>query len=271
MRNPLRAIGTVLLCSILLGLAPIAWAEDAPAKPQLYLIYQAAVAPAHVAQYEAALHEWLDQLKAYEVSPSEINFKTVTGPEIGYTYVLPIDGFAGMDNVHNAFMAAREKVGAEKWDALEEKMDGLSDHFNAFHVAHRADLSYAPENPRLGPNEGSYVIYRFYYPLPGKAKELEEIARKYVALHKSKGTTGGWNVYQAITGEDLPVYVVARVGTSFADCQAAMEKDSAAVGEAGERLGKSAMALLRRIEEKQGVLRPDLCYPAQSGSGTNEE
>ena len=71
----------------------------------------------------------------------------------------------------------------------------------------------------------------------------------------------GWNIYQSITGTDLPLYVVAKVAKSRADHYAQYEKDHEVMGEAAEALGEKTLALMRKIEFKEGRPRPDLSYP----------
>ena len=131
------------------------------------------------------------------------------------------------------------------------------------HVVRRAELSYEPENPRLKPEEVKYVHYGFYYALPGKETELEAIAKGFADLYAEKGIDSGWSIYQRITGPEMPLYVVAHAAKSEADYYANRERIREQLGEEAKKLGAKVGATVRRMEFKEGHLRPDLSFPEQ--------
>ena len=135
------------------------------------------------------------------------------------------------------------------------------EEIQVFHAIKRDDLSYTPENPRLEPQEAKYIHYGFYYALPGKGKDLEALAKDYSNLYKSHGIDTGWNIYQTITGSDLPLYVVAVRAKNAADYHTNREKIAEVLGEAAEKIGEKVGSTVRRIEYKEGMLRPELSYP----------
>jgi hypothetical protein len=125
----------------------------------------------------------------------------------------------------------------------------------------RPDLSYVPANPRLKPEEQKYVRLQFYYLVPGKEMEAEAIARDYVALFKQKNVTESFSIYISILGDDLPLLVAAIPAKSPADYAAADERTNSITGAEGRALGQRALAITRRIETREAILRPDLSYP----------
>ena len=126
-----------------------------------------------------------------------------------------------------------------------------------------------PRNPTLDPFSGGTGANDFrtltggfsYYLIPGKQEKIEDVARKFVELYKSKNISSGWSIYQSITGTDLPLLVVAHAAKSESDYYSNRAKLKELIGEEGEKLSQEAQALVRKIEFKDGMGRPDLSYP----------
>ena len=247
------------LCAI--GAAAGPSEQEAP-KPKLYCIFQEHVKPGMAEQYEAATRDLIGMLQSYQIDPEKVNFETVFGPEVGYVFVIPVENFAGMDTVHENWMEARKTVGEESWMATIAKAEAAVEHQECLFVSHRPDLSYQPEKPRLNPAEVKYIHYGFHYVIPGEGQKLEQVAKDYVALCKKLNVNTSWSVYEVVTGDDLPLYVVTHVGKSPADWYTHHEWVNEKLGEAGQELAARAQRLVRKYEEKFAVPRPDLSYPA---------
>ncbi len=260
MKKQLSLIGALTAAGVL-GAGSFAADEQEGQKPQMYCIYKEVVQPSKTKQYEAAIKNMIAEFKAYDIDPEMVNFKTVFGPEMGYVFVMPIENFAGMDTMHENWEAAIEKIGKDRFREMVAAAEDAIDHIDVFHIMRRPELSYVPENPRLTPDEIQYVHYGFYYPIPGKQEELEDVARKFVELYKSKNISSGWSIYQSLTGTDLPLLVVAHAAKSESDYYSERVKLKELIGEEGEKLGQQANALVRKVEFKDGYIRPDLSYP----------
>ncbi len=260
MKKQLSLIGALTAAGVLAA-GSFAGDEQEGQKPQMYCIYKEVVKPSKTKQYEAALKNMIAEFKEYDIDPEMVNFTTVFGPEMGYVYVMPIENFAGMDTMYENWEAAIEIIGKDRFTEIVAAAEGAIDHIDVFHVLHRADLSYVPENPRLTPDEIQYVHYGFYYLIPGKQEKLEDVARKFVELYKSKNISSGWSIYESITGTDLPLLVVAHPAKSESDYYSERVKLKELIGEEGEKLGQAANALVRKVEFKDGYIRPDLSYP----------
>ncbi len=98
----------------------------------------------------------------------------------------------------------------------------------------------------------------WWYVRPGMEDDLEEVSRKYVALAADKGSDTGWRVYQAITGDDLPLYLVVSTASDIADYHANDARVRALLGEAAQKLFAEARACTRRLEHSWAMVRPDL-------------
>ena len=244
-----------------LGASVIAGEGKEGPKPEMLCIYKEVVAPSKMKEYEAAIKYMISEFKAYQIDPEKVHFKTISGPEIGYLYVMPLENFAGMDEMRANWREAVEVIGKEKFEAMVAPAEEAIDHVEIFHAIRRADLSYVPENPRLKPDEVEYIHYGFYYVIPGKEKEFEALAGEFVELYQSNNIDSGWVIFQSITGSDLPVLVVAHAAKSSADYYSNRERVREVVGEEAKKLGEKVGALVRKMEFKEGMLRPDLSYP----------
>jgi hypothetical protein len=247
------------LCA--LGGSAFAGEEQGAEKPQMYCIYKEVVKPGMAEQYEAALKFMISEFKAYQVDPEKVHWNAVSGPEIGYVYAMPLENFAGMDQMQANWMEVVETIGEEKMTELTAPVAEAMERLEIFHVMQRSELSYMPENPRLKPEEIEYIHYGFYYAILGKEKELEAIAKEFAELYKSKGIDTGWQLFQSITGTDLPVFVVAQGAKSAADYYSNRERLRELLGEEAKKIGKKVGATVRKMEYKEGYPRPDLSYP----------
>ncbi len=245
----------------MLGASAFAGEETEGPKPQMFAIFKDVVIPSKTQEYEAALKYMISEFKAYDIDPELVNFTTVVGPELGYIFVIPIENFAAVDRMKENWEAASEIVGAEKFTDMMQAMESSIDHVDVFHVMNRPDLSYAPENPSLKPDEVKYVHYSFHYVTLGKKEQFAELAKQFAELYESKNISAGWTIYESVTGSDLPLYVVAQAAKSQSAFYNHRDEVKELLGEEGEQLGKKALTLVRKVEHKDGWRRPDLSYP----------
>jgi hypothetical protein len=218
------------LAALLLPAVAAAQEEDGP---QMFFVHQEVVKPSMVAEYEAAADDWVEMMRGSEAANGKIAYYAYSGPQIGYVYVLPIDDFADFAEIGEAFDAVAEEIG-EPWKEAGERSNT---------AAH----------------------WDFWYALPDKTEDLEAVAKEFVELYVSKGLDTGWNVYQAITGGDLPLYVVSVLAKDEADFHANEARLNEIVGAEAEKLGMKALKAARRVEPFIGWFRPDLSYPQEGG------
>jgi hypothetical protein len=260
MRKQLALGLSAALCAMSAGV--YAGEEHGAETPQMYSIYKEFVKPGMTEQYEAAVKHMISEFQAYQIDPEKVHWKTISGPEVGYTYVAPIENWAAMDRQHGYWIEVVETFGMEKWEEMMAPAEEAVERVEAFQVVKRADLSYAPENPRLSKEEVEYIHYGIYYVIPGKQKDIEAIAKEFAELYKSKGIDTGWSIYESVTGSDLPVIVVAQGAKSAADFHSNRERIAEMLGEEAKKIGMKVGATVRRMEFKEGMPRPDLSYPA---------
>jgi hypothetical protein len=254
---------TFLLFSLLLSFSAFAQQAQMP-KPQLYVVHEEVAKPSAMAQYEASAKDLVAGLSEKNFSSPSVTWTAFTTPDFHYIYLAPIANFAAYDAVQGEWGRARDTVGASRWDDVMHRGREATVSYNEQIVLWRPDLSYMPATPRVAQSDRRYYRWDFYYLIPGHEKESEQIARDYAALLRQKSLPDSYNIYTAVLGTDLPLLVAAIPAKSQSDSLAADERINAALGADVRPLQQRAMAITRRFERREGMLRPDLSYPAPS-------
>jgi hypothetical protein len=240
-----------------------AFAADAPPKPDLYVVHEEVVPPAMMGRYEGVTKEMLGMLAEKNVTNPSIAFTTFMTTDMHYVYVSRLPGgFSGLDAMYTAWMSLPDTLGKEKFKDLETRGAATMSSYNEMIIMRRADLSYEPATPRIKPEEHRFYRWDFYYLQPGKESEAEAIAKDYVALFKSKNVGDGFTIFMATMGQDLPLLIAAIPSKSPADFAAVDEKTNATLGADLRALQARALGITRRLEHREGWVRPDLSYPA---------
>jgi hypothetical protein len=243
-----------------LFLAATSFAADMP-KPELYIIHEEVVKPSAVMAYEAVSKDFVAALTEKKVSSPALNWFALMTTDFHYVYVARLDSFAALDSSQAEWNKAKDAVGPERWSALERRGNDAISSYSEVVTMRRPDLSYVPANPRLKPEEHRYFRLFFYYLIPGKEKDAEALAKDYVALFKQKNVPNPFSIFMSVFGNDLPLLVVSSPAKSAADYAAEDERVNAMVGADVRPLEQRAMAITRRLETREGMVRPDLTYP----------
>ncbi len=233
-----------------------AYAEEKAEKSQLNIVWDILVKPSMVATFEAAAKEEKALYEKYEFPYSWHAYST---HDFHYYYVMKVDNFTAMDELYKAFGEIKKKMG-DQYQALMDRYAGTFEYGQSGIYKCLHELSYMPENPRLKKEEIKFLRWSFLYIEGGKEKEVEEIAKQWASLSKSKNITESYFFYVANMGPEMPLYVVVEGAKSASDFFSQKEKHKELMGEEGMQLWKEAMSTMRRVEEKIGWERPDLSY-----------
>ena len=131
---------------------------------------------------------------------------------------------------------------------------------NAWLARSRPDLSYTPENPRLKPGEAQFAHYYFFYIRPDAQAQMDAVLKKFVELFKKHKIGMGFSSGVAITGVNLPFYVVGSGAKSISDYWTESEKNVAICGEEWVALVEELGSILRSMDQLDVTPRPDLSY-----------
>jgi hypothetical protein len=220
-------------------------------KSQLYSVTEVVVKPAMVAQYEAAVKKEVELGYPYPV-------QAYSTDDFHYYFLVPIENYAGIDALNKGEGEWAAKIGQE-YKALMKSVEGTFEYYRSGVVRFLPELSYAPLNPRLKPEEQKFITWGFAYVEFGKEKEFADISKQFVEVSKSKDTSIGWNMYVVESGAEMPFYFWAEGGKSAAEYYAENDNVLKKMGEEKfAELWSKAMASLRKYEVKTGRPRPDL-------------
>ncbi len=244
------------------GLAQDAEQAAAPdMEPVMVGVFVDHVRPAMIPEYEAKIAEVVEKFQAAGVdAPAWDGFSS---SELGYAYVIPASDLAGWSKVMEAFGSA---VGATETGANLAEANLMSDHAEMHFWTIRPDMSYRPWD--VGPPDEPYRHYTFWYGVQGRETEVEQLAKDFAALWAAHDLDDPWMVSQAMTGENLPVWLVISSAASQAEYEARDAATVAALGDELVVLQTRALKLNRKINEASAMHRPELSY---SGAMETEE
>ncbi|MDX1395850.1 MAG: hypothetical protein R3195_15815 [Gemmatimonadota bacterium] len=255
-----------LLAAAPLCATPVDSAAQETTHP-MYYVRQEFVRPAEIAAYETETVRWLGDLD--EADPATaLQWVTVVGPEIGYAYVVPIAGLAGIDAVRRAITTSRPDAAA-RWSTVGASEQTPIDHIETLVIELRPDLSYLPRRVELDPTL-PFRKYHWYYVIPGLEGQFEGIAGQLVDLYERSGVEHGFRIYNLVLGSDLPVFLMVERALDEADYAVRTQRIGEQVGTGADALRGRFLAVSRRVEVMEATTRGDLSYPALSG-GTSSD
>ncbi len=145
----MRRLVLAVLTAIVWHAIPTGLAAQECGAPQLYWVLAEHVKPAMLQEYEAATKEMIELLASVPDATSKLQFTTISGPEVGYAYVIAVQGFSGMDKVWQDWETTIDAAGRDKFMAIQGKASAATDHGESFVLMLREDLSYLPETTAL--------------------------------------------------------------------------------------------------------------------------
>lgn len=246
----------MVLIVVLAALAPAAWAEsheEAPVAPSFMYVWTDHVPLAHAQEYETATRGVLAEMAATAEGKKLRYFALSTRG--AYIYVIPMASLAEFPQKNQEFLAATNAVGGMKvWDPAQR----LVNHGSGQLIVSRPDLGYEPAAPREPEKTGMFRHHEWWYVRPGNEMEFEAVAKKFAELYAEEEIDTGFRIYQAVTGDDLPLYLVTFSGTDAADHYANEARIDQLLGEAAQKLIQEAVGLARRVETTTAMMRSDL-------------
>ena len=253
-------------CFCLLLLAAVTLSGQTPAAPatpapQYFLIHEEVARPSMVAQYESVTRDLLNAFTEKKADPKVFGMRLYTSPDFHYYYVVPISSWAAMDAFPASWASISQAVGKDRWKDLMLRGNSAMSSYNEYVIMRRDDLSYVPANPRVPVQDRMYAHWSFYYVDAAHTDDIEQVAKDFVALYKSKNLDTGFTVYQVMSGNDLPLYIVSSAGRNAADYWANDERVNAILGNDVRPLQARAASYTRKLEMREGRLRPEMSYP----------
>jgi hypothetical protein len=244
----------MLLPLAVLMFLPANLAAQEDAAPTWWAVFNEQVAPANVAAFEAnsaAMHEVI-----LANAPEGMVYYTLSGPESGYSYAIPMESMADFMKMNEQWMGMVNQIGWEKWEEMQAS--DLVEHSSMNFYVEMPDASYHPEGYMESLPDKPVRHYDWLYPKPGMETEVNEMLKEWVAMYAEHGIDSGWTAYQAVTGEDLPLVVLITPAETASAYYMMSEEVDEMLGEAGQELMMKSMSMLRKFEHNEQTYRPDL-------------
>lgn len=225
------------------------------AAPQWWAVFTEDVAPENVAAFEENAAAAFELIKAH--APEGMVYYTLSGPETGYSYAVPLSGgLESFAELNEQWMGMINEIGWETWKEMSGQ--GLVESSKMNFYVSRPDLTYMPEALEASMGEMPVRHYDWLYPIAGTEEEFEATMKEWVAMYAENNLETGWMAYQAVTGDNLPMYVLLTPAASTGDYYLMSDKVDEMLGEAGQALMMKSWAMLRDFEHNDAHLRPDL-------------
>jgi hypothetical protein len=252
--------GYLAICLLFIAAGVFAQMTPMP-KPELYLIHEEVARPSMLSQYESVTRDFLNAFTEKKADPKVWGMNLYMTNDMHYIYVIPISNWAVMDAMPQNWASMSQAIGKDRWRDLMTRGNSAIYSYDETVAVRRPDLSYVPANPRLKQDEQKFVHLMFYYIDAAKTDEAEQVAKDYAALFKAKNITEPFTVFQALSGTDLPLYVVSVPAKSASDYYATDDRVNATLGADIRPLQARAMSVARKLDYRDATYRPDLSYP----------
>jgi hypothetical protein len=261
MKAKVSCLSAAALFSLLglLALSLLTPAQELTA--QGYLLTEYIVKPSMAKEFETATTAEIAMF-------ADINFpyghEAFSTEDFHYYFFTPIGKDAASIDRFNAALTEAEARLPKDYETLERRMAGAYEYFREMVVYLRPDLSYAPAESNLKPEESHYVLFELNFILPDKEKEFETYCRDWAGLCRKIGFRIGYVAYRVVFGADNPCYITTMISRTQADTFVEEERIMRTLSpELQAELGaayEKAYSYFRKYETKNGRSRPDLSY-----------
>ncbi|MBT1695377.1 hypothetical protein KK083_00725 [Fulvivirgaceae bacterium PWU4] len=233
-------------CCVLL-FATYVVAQEAPVR---FVVFEDNVKPSMDVQYKQSLKKLKTACEENKVGT--VSWRTVQHDDNTYRHLVPITGMGDLDK--NMMADLEDKMGKEAVGSIFANMSKCVDGQRSFVVSLQKDLSYMEPPP--GDN---YREIMYWYVLPEKEMEAQQIAMEWKKLYESKKIPQGYATYKMDFGQE-PCYVIVSWGKDEADFAANMAKKRTMLGDEGAKLEAKTMLITKKFSIDRAWLLPEYSY-----------
>ena len=241
---------------IALLLAPFCFQAQETKKSQTFWVHEDVVKPSMVAEYESICKELTGNMKKHNIQ--EVNTIVANTADNRYLWVGPLENMAQLDQP--MFETLSAKMGADKMEALFDRMDKCYDIEQNYLIIMDNELSYMPGGITQTPEGQDYRKFHYYYYTPGNRAAVKERVKAIKSLFESKGSKLNYRVYRSGFGTRGEFYMVAVAAKDAADYANKIAENNETMGDEWLDTYNSFMATLDKYEVFEGVMRPDMGY-----------
>jgi hypothetical protein len=237
-----------------------AFAQEAPPKPELLVVFQEHVKPAKGEEYMATVKDMVALLKEEKADSPAFDLWAFGAPDFTYSYVTPMSSMGDMDTMHEAWMALYKGPDKAKWEALDARINDAILGSSRTIVARVASASYHPKKARLSEEEAKYRWFDVFTVVPGKEKDFVGLCKGLADLAAKAGYGDSWNTYSVVVGDKIPCFLVVSPAKDQADYAESDRAFTKAVGDEGKKIFSQIMAVTQHYDGHGEWYRPELSY-----------
>ncbi len=244
----------LLLSGPSLATAALGQAASAGREPPLYRLEIHTLKPGQDTEYENSVRELIGGLRAAEIRLPSWDFAVMRASPILYMTIDPTANWAMLDRFDSETEAVAKLLGSTLRDFMK-RSHATNARESEFFIQSEPDSDVAGA---LGENGLNFTRFDFYYAssMHSVMGALSSVKRLYVSSHAGISC----RIYHAVTGDDLPLAIVAVSATDLAAFDSEQGRIDAASGPELKRLLALARGASRRVETFNFVARPDLSY-----------
>jgi len=225
-------------------------------KGQLYIIWEPVVQPSKVVDFVEATRA---EVALYAKYKFPYAWETASRSDYHFYFLIPVDNFAAIDSVFEAFDKIEATAGKE-YQELLDMFEGTYEYVQPQIYFLNYELSLISEQETAEPEGANFLCWDIHYIHGGKEGEYEKLQKEFKALCKSKNVSQNWYCYQAVIGEKTPVCYWLTIAKDAIDFYTQNAKMWDALGEEGGEYYQKMRTLIRKREMKTGRSRPGLSY-----------
>jgi len=254
-----KALCTAFYLLIFMCMTFSTQAQDATS--QKFIVHEDVVMPSQIAEYEAATKKFAETMS--EHNAVEAAYLTVSLDDMRYLYVSAIENMAALDK--NPMQGVAETMGQENFEKMMSGYNGTFESHKNYVINLNHDLSYNSGEIMM---EGvNFRHFDYYFITPGKWKAAKAIAKEWTELHASKNAPHGYRIYTGGLGTE-PMIMVVQWAKSAEDYYANQAENQKALGDTQDLMERT-MAVTRKLESYDGMIRPELSYQPKSAMAEN--
>lgn len=230
-------------------------------EPQLYLVEEFRIKPSGVAEFRNVIQE---MFKEFERNNFSFQIQTYSTSDQRFFLLFPLKDYADLGNAYSEVGKIAEQVGAEKWNELHQREYEQTQSVKLSLYHYMPGLSFLPENPRLKPEEATYIFMNWVYMKYDRLGELDDILKEWKALYAKYGITDPFSTWKANVGPDYNLTILIWSAKNAIDFHEMNNNIWETIGDEGVALYQRTMELVERMEQVEGRYRPGMSYTPDS-------
>jgi hypothetical protein len=245
----------------LLATAAFGQVASADQEPSLYRLEIHTLKPGQDMEYENSVRELIGGLHAADVRLPSWDFAVMRAGPTLYMTIDPTANWAMLDTFDGETEEVAKLLGTTMKDFMR-RSHATNARESEFFIQSEPDTDVAGA---LGENGLNFTRLDFYYAssMHSVMGALFSVKRLYASSHARISC----RIYRAVTGDDLPLVIVAVSATDQAVLDSEQGRVDAASGPELKRLLAVARGASRRVETFNFVARPDLSYRVEPRTG----